>query len=91
MIIIAIVFGVDVVLTAGFLNYRPHIPTPRIPPPIAALISACWAPDPRNRPDAAQVVETLQDHMLAVGVEEQARTSKGTSYQTSSGCGCVIS
>lgn len=71
--------------------HRPDIPSSRIPQRIAALISACWAADPRNRPDAAHVVEALQDHMLAVGVEEQTRTSTAPAYQTSQGCSCVIS
>ena len=50
--------SVQVVGAVGFGKARLPIPD-SVPPPIAALIEACWAEDPARRPDFGSTIDTL--------------------------------
>jgi serine/threonine protein kinase len=48
---------------------RPPIPQD-MPTPVSALIQACWAADPRQRPNFATIVEDVTGHISMIGLLE---------------------
>ncbi|KAG2496826.1 hypothetical protein HYH03_005232 [Edaphochlamys debaryana] len=42
------------------------LPPGRVPPPLRALITSCWEPDPLRRPAAAEIVKSLASIMQEV-------------------------
>lgn len=53
---------VQVVGAVGFQNRRLQIPKD-LHPEIAAIIEACWANDPRDRPSFASIMESLKEFL----------------------------
>ena len=46
---------------------RPTIPAPpRCPPALASLINRCWAREPKERPQARQVLAELEDLLASL-------------------------
>jgi hypothetical protein len=53
-----IVYEYQIVLQAAKAGLRPTIPT--CPEPLAELLAQCWSYEPNNRPDASQLIATLE-------------------------------
>eukprot|EP00887_Chlorella_sp_A99_P003702 scaffold7.g3702.t1 len=57
--------GVQAALAVMSRGLRSPVP-PAPPPPLAALMRACWAPLPEQRPDFAQIVSELETWAAAM-------------------------
>lgn len=68
-------------------GYRREI-SKTVPPRIRALISDCWAQDPRARPTAQQALEHLTSPETLEEIELWSRVPGGIAGQ--GGCACSI-
>ena len=50
----------QIIINAAHKDLRPTI-KPEVPPKIAEIIRRCWAKSPADRPEAAEIIEMLQD------------------------------
>jgi serine/threonine protein kinase len=70
--------GVQAALAVMSKGMRPSIPE-RTPPALAALITACWAPVPEQRPPFTVVVERLEQILAELRQQQQQHVASGTS------------
>ena len=69
-------------------NYREKIPND-CPPRLADLMSKCWHADPSKRPDFAQVLDTIEDILIDITIDDEEgqkfwrQNFKGKVWQTS--------
>lgn len=68
--------AMQVILQVSQHSARPDVPEGR-PPALVALMQRCWAQDPAQRPQAAEVVEDVRGQLMALRPAAQSAPGGG--------------